>query len=115
MAAMTEQREVVDLHATGDRLLDEARVGPAHRAAKTIVGWPGTPLRQTLVALHGEASLGEHEVPPAASIYVVTGRVRLHAEECGWELHAGQFMPLPAGRHWIDAAEDSVVLLSAAG
>ncbi len=112
--AVTTAGEVIDLHATGAGLLDEARVAPAHRAAKTIVGGAGATLRQTLLALHGEASLGEHEAPGAASLYVVTGRVRLHTEARGWELHAGQFMPLPQARHWLDAVEDSVVLLSVA-
>lgn len=106
--------ETLNLHEVGEQLLAEARVGPAHRAARTIVGGSEATLRQTLLALHAEASLGEHEAPGAASIYVVIGRVRLHTEQRAWRLSVGEFLPLPPVRHWVDAEEDSVVLLSVA-
>ncbi len=106
--------ETMNLGEVGGQLLAEARLGPAHRAAKTILGGAGATLRQTLLALHAGASLGEHEAPGAASIYVVTGRVRLHTEQQAWALTAGEFVQLPQARHWLDAEQDAVVLLSVA-
>jgi quercetin dioxygenase-like cupin family protein len=71
------------------------------------------PLRQSVIALTGGAELEEHTAPPAASLQVLRGRVRLTSREGGdAELRAGQVMNVPQGRHALQALQDSVVLLT---
>jgi quercetin dioxygenase-like cupin family protein len=104
--------EITDLHEVADRLLGEARRAASGRAARTIVS--GSVQRATVIALTNEAELGEHDSPPAALLYVISGRVRLHTNDEEWALTAGQVVAVPARRHALGALEDSAVLLTVA-
>ncbi|GAA3878510.1 cupin [Streptomyces sedi] len=70
------------------------------------------PLRQSVIALAGGARLEEHESPPAASLQVLRGEVRLHSAKSELTLRAGQLAPVPRERHDLTAVSDAVVLLT---
>ncbi|WP_460835007.1 cupin domain-containing protein [Nocardioides hungaricus] len=101
-----------------DRLADEhlaaAHEHSAGRSAVTVHGGREHHLRQTLIALAGGRSLGEHESPGEATLQVLRGRVRLHAGEETWEGGAGDYALIPPRRHDLEAVEDSAVLLTVA-
>ena len=70
-------------------------------------------LRQTVVALAADARLPAHNSPPAASIQVLVGRIRVELEEeMQGEFDAGQLWILTHERHSVLALEDSVFLLT---
>lgn len=69
-------------------------------------------LRQTVLALIGGRSLGEHESPGEATLQVLAGRVRLSAAGNSAEAATGDHLAIPLTRHDLTAIEDSVVLLS---
>lgn len=69
------------------------------------------PLRQSVIALAAGAELEEHTAPPAASLHVLRGRVRLTSAAGGdTELRAGHVLNIPQGRHGLTAVHDAVVL-----
>ncbi|WP_230423453.1 cupin [Streptomyces radicis] len=70
------------------------------------------PLRQSVIALVGGAELEEHNAPPAASLHVLSGRVRLLSEPGDAELVSGQVMRIPQLRHGLMALDDSVIVLT---
>lgn len=99
--------------------LAEEHLASAHdhesgRSAVTIHGGREHHLRQTLIALAGGRSLGEHESPGEATLQVLRGRVRLHAGDDAWEASAGDYLLIPPRRHDLEALEDAVVLLTVA-
>ncbi len=71
------------------------------------------PLRQTVIALLAGQSLEEHNTPPAATLQVLRGRVRLTSPSGDVVLSAGALELVPHDRHGVSAIEDSVVLLTA--
>ncbi|MER6305385.1 cupin [Streptomyces sp. NPDC001657] len=99
-----------DLDALTRQLLDDARASAHGRSAHLFLH--DGPLRQTVIALIAGASLDEHQAPPAASLQVLKGRVRLTGPGNGAELKAGQIGVLPQERHGVEAVEDSAVLLT---
>jgi quercetin dioxygenase-like cupin family protein len=107
-----EQDGVTDLGALGVALARQAHESSAHRAATTVMS--GSSMRATVLALCAGAELAEHDAPPAATLQVLSGRVRLHADTDEWELDAGQLAPIPPRRHGLTAITDTVVLLSVA-
>ncbi|MBW4718682.1 hypothetical protein [Saccharothrix obliqua] len=109
---MTAHPDVAEIGALSVELLDEARAHDARRAARTLV--TGVRQRATLIALAGGAELGEHDAPPAATLYIITGQVRLHTHDAEWLLNRNHLMPVPRLRHGITALTDSVVLLTVA-
>ena len=70
------------------------------------------PLRQSVIALTARSKLGTHHTPGSASVFVVSGRVRLIAEDGDQDLAHGQISPIPHERHSVEALEDSVVILT---
>lgn len=60
-----------------DAHLTHARTAPNGRSAEVVLH--DGPLRQTILALRAGVELGEHNSPPAASIQVLRGRVRVTA------------------------------------
>ena len=103
----------IDVHALAGELLEKATSENAGRAARTLPH-PVDGLRQTLIALREGAEMDEHESPGAASLMVIRGRVTVRAGDESVELGAHQIAPIPDRRHSLQAAEQSVVLLSVA-
>ena len=52
--------------------------------------------------------------PGEATVYVLTGRVRLCAAENAWEGSSGDLLIVPNARHSLEALEASCVLLTVA-
>ena len=103
----------ISLDAVAREQLAAARRSPAARAASTVIGGHERALRQTAVALLADAVLAEHDNPGEATLYVITGRVRLVAGPDSWEGRTGDLIEVPPTRHELLALEDSVVLLTA--
>lgn len=74
----------------------------------------GPSMRATAIALAEGAELAEHESPPAASVHVLTGTVRLHSGADEWLLSTGQLVAIPSTRHGVTEITDAVVLLTVA-
>ncbi len=99
------------LDALADSHLAAARVAEHGRSAELIVH--DGPLRQTVLALLAGVELAEHNSPPAASLQVLRGSVRVTAGESGEEvLGAGELRVLTHHRHAVVALEDSAFLLT---
>lgn len=110
---MTEhaaQHEAVRLSDHAAELLDEARVSPARRAARTLIG--GTAQRVTMIALASSSELSEHLSPTAASLQVLTGDAILAVGDKQSQLAAGSLIAIPHQRHSLRAVNDAVVLLT---
>lgn len=106
--------ESTSLTTLADEHLATARSASAGRSAHTLYGGQAHELRQTLIALAGGRSLGEHESPGEATLQVVRGRVRIHADSETWEGTEGDHVVIPPVRHDLEAVEDSAVLLTVA-
>ncbi|WP_254813117.1 cupin [Streptomyces cavourensis] len=100
-----------DLNALADEHLTAARASAHGRSAHLLIQEP--PLRQTVIALTSGSALDEHNAPPAASLLVLRGTVRLTAVSGDAELPAGTLHPIPQERHGLLALQDAVVLLTA--
>jgi len=104
--------EVEQLPRLASELLEQAREHPARRAARTIRS--GSSLRATVIALLSGAELAEHDAPPAATLQVLHGEVRLHWQDGERTLEQGEITDIPAARHALLALTDAVVLLTVA-
>ncbi|ROQ63480.1 hypothetical protein EDD93_6225 [Streptomyces sp. 840.1] len=100
-----------DLNALAAEHLAAARISAHGRSAHLLLH--EEPLRQTVIALTSGSALDEHNAPPAASLQVLRGRVRLTAASGDVELAPGRLHPIPQERHGLLALEDAVVLLTA--
>ncbi|GAA1737670.1 hypothetical protein GCM10009809_35930 [Isoptericola hypogeus] len=90
--------------------LAKARAAENGRSAEVLLH--DGPLRQTVIALASGTELGEHNSPPAASILVLRGRVRVTALDGHDEVTAGEIRVLTHDRHAVLAREDSAFLLT---
>lgn len=71
------------------------------------------PLRQTVIALREGVRMAEHNSPPAASLQVLKGRVRVDLDdEAQGEFGEGELWILTHERHSVMALEDSAFLLT---
>ncbi|MGR6318362.1 cupin domain-containing protein [Micromonospora soli] len=102
------------LSTLAEEQLTLARATGSGRSARTVHGGPGSPLRQTLVALGAGHALEEHASPGDATLQVLRGRVRLVAQDRSWPGSAGDLLVIPDARHALHADEDAVVLLTVA-
>ena len=89
--------------------LDKARKAENGRHAELLVN--DGPLRQSVIALRRGVRLPEHNSPPAASMQVVRGSVRVTGQEEA-ELRAGDLEALTHFRHAVEALEDCAFLLT---
>lgn len=106
--------ETTSLTELAARQLATAREASSGRASVTVFGGQEHDLRQTVIALAGGRSLGEHESPGDASLQVLVGRVRLTAGGETWEGGEGDYLVIPPRRHDLHADTDAVVLLTVA-
>lgn len=100
-----------DLNALADEHMTAARASAHGRSAHRTLHQEF--LRQTVIALTSGTVLDEHNAPPAASLQVLRGAVRITAESGDVDLTAGELRPVPQERHGLVALEDAVVLLTA--
>ncbi|SFC02346.1 cupin [Streptomyces aidingensis] len=101
-----------DLTALAELHLARAQTDDRGRSAHLFLH--DGPLRQSVIAMRTGAELDEHEAPPAASLQVLHGRVRVTTEGNGAiDLEAGQLTRLPQLRQTLRALDDAVVLLTA--
>ena len=106
--------EKFSLEATARPLREAASRAGSGRAAETVYGGHEHVLRQTVLALNAGASLSEHENPGEATVYVLSGRVRLTADGQAWDGRTGDLVVVPDKRHALEALEDSAILLTVA-
>jgi quercetin dioxygenase-like cupin family protein len=109
---MTDHPEVSQVDVVGAELLVDARGHDTRRAARTLV--TGLAQRATLIAMAEGADLAEHDAPPAATLQVISGQVRLHTRDRDWVLGPHQLAAVPRQRHGLTAITDAVVLLTVA-
>lgn len=97
------------VEAAVTKALEEATASNKGRSAEILVH--DGPLRQTVIGLRIGQLLAEHNSPPAASMYVLRGRVRVTGQDQS-EVVAGEIVALTHVRHGVEALEDSVFLLT---
>ncbi|MCB5181815.1 cupin [Streptomyces antimicrobicus] len=100
-----------DLNALAEEHLAAAREHPHGRSAHLVLH--DQPLRQSLIALTVGTTLDEHLSPPAGSLLVLRGTVRLTAASGDVELGPGFLHALPPDPHALTALTDAVLLLTA--
>ena len=100
-----------DLTALADQHLLLAHRAEHGRSAQLFLR--DGPLRQSVIALTAGTELSEHEAPPAASLQILRGLVRLTTDRGDLEVEAGSMIQLPHTRHGLQALHDSAVLLTA--
>ncbi|MFD8019693.1 cupin [Streptomyces lavendulae] len=100
-----------DLAALVEEHMTAARLAPHGRSAHLVVH--DGALRQSVIALVSGSELEDHNTPPAATLQVLRGRVRLTASSGDRELGAGQLYVIPKERHGLLALDDAAVLLTA--
>ena len=91
------------------KAIDIAREASNGRHAELLVH--DGPLRQSVIALREGAELPEHNSPPAASIQVIRGSLRVTGQD-PVVLEAGALEALTHFRHAVEALEDTVFLLT---
>ena len=101
---------MLELLALADTYLAAARASDRGRSAEVVVH--DGELRQTIIALTAGSELSEHNSPPAASLQVLRGRVRVTDEPRSVEVPAGGLHLLTHHRHAVVAIEDCVFLLT---
>jgi quercetin dioxygenase-like cupin family protein len=104
----------LSLTASAHEHLETARRGTNGRSSQTVYGGHEHVLRQTVIALTQGQSLREHNSPGEATVYVLTGRVRLSAGDVSWDGMTGDLIIIPDERHALLALEDAAVLLTVA-
>lgn len=102
---MPNLNELAQSHLTAARADDRGR-------SAELIAHDGE-LRQTVIALTDGTRLPAHNSPPAASIQVLSGRVRVElGADMQGEFSAGELWILTHERHSVLALEDSVFLLT---
>jgi quercetin dioxygenase-like cupin family protein len=102
---MANLDELIETH------LGRARTADHGRSAEILVH--DGPLRQTVLALAAGFELGEHNAPPAASVQVLYGQLRITALDEGDEdVGVGELRVLTHDRHTVQALTDAAFLLT---
>ncbi|MFF9865217.1 cupin [Streptomyces sp. NPDC093595] len=100
-----------DLNDIAEEHLKAAHADEHGRSANLILRDP--PLRQTVIALTAGTALDEHTPPPASSIQVLRGVVKVTGPSGDKELTMGSLYLMPHERHGLKAVTDAAVLLTA--
>ena len=108
----TDRPETVVLTEVADELIADLPHHAAGRTARTVL--TGDSMRAVVIALRAGSELAEHDAPPAATLYVITGEVTLRSGDRSLVLHPGQLVPVPPARHAVEAHADSAILLTVA-
>jgi quercetin dioxygenase-like cupin family protein len=95
-------------------LLAKANAASAGRSAETVYGGHEHVLRQSVVVLCAHRGQHEHVLNGEGTIYVLSGRVRLHVGSQVWDARTGDLLALPSAKHSVEALEDSAVLVTVA-
>ncbi|MGE2720327.1 LuxR family transcriptional regulator [Mycolicibacterium celeriflavum] len=101
----------IPLQVLADEQLGRARRYGGH-AAYTVHGGPDRGLRQTVVALIRGLRLRQEADPAEATLQVLRGHVRLSTIDDRWDGVVGDQLTLPPRRHYLDALQDSAILLT---
>lgn len=102
---------MANLNELAESHLAAARTEERGRSAE-LVAQDG-PLRQSVIALREGVRLAEHNSPPAASLQVLKGHVRVEmGDEVQGEFREGELWILTHERHAVLALADSVFLLT---
>lgn len=102
---------MANLNELAESHLGAARAEERGRSADVIAH--DGPLRQTVIALRDGVRMDEHNSPPAASLQVLRGRVRVDLDnEMQGEFNEGELWILTHERHSVLALTDAVFLLT---
>lgn len=104
----------ISIKALARQQLHAAADAGGRRASDTVYGGHEKSLRQTVIGMLKGASLGEHDNQDDATVYVLSGRVRLRVGDDSWKARAGSLLIVPHARRSFEALEDSTVLMSVA-
>jgi quercetin dioxygenase-like cupin family protein len=110
----TPEEGPLDLHAAADELLSQAGRLGSGRSARTMTPGPGSPLKQTLLALTAGQQLQEHVAPGPTTLLGVRGTCVLTFDGAAVTLTDGLWAACPTGPHALEAVSDTVVLLTVA-
>lgn len=108
----TTPATVANVNELASELIEDAKQHHARRTARTLTA--GTSQRATLIGMAADAELAKHDSPNAATVHVITGRVRLYTADSEWVLSAGEIVTVPVERHAVQAIKDSAILLTVA-
>ncbi|WP_236243025.1 cupin [Streptomyces sp. CC228A] len=100
-----------DLYAIAEEHLVAAHRSEHGRSANLLLRQQ--PLRQTVIALTAGTKLDEHNAPPAASLQVLRGVLKLRTATEEIELTNGDLYLVPQERHSLVAVTDVAFLLTA--
>lgn len=104
----------VSLTALAREHIRRAQEVGSGRSAETVYGGHEHRLRQTLIGLVAGTGLAEHDSPGEATLYVLSGHIRVSAGNDTWEGHSGDMIVVPPARHDLQAVTDAAVLLTVA-
>lgn len=104
----------VSIEALARQQLKAALAATNGRAADTVYGGHEKVLRQSVLAMKAGTQLSEHKNPGDATIYVISGCIRLNAGSDSWQGKPGDLLIVPPGLHSLDAEEDSTFLFTVA-
>lgn len=99
-----------NLRLTVNEAIQQARAAKNNRHTELVV--KDGPLRQAYIAMTEGTELAKHNSPPAASILVALGAVRVFGKESHMDLEEGDLASLTHEAHSVRALEDSVFLLT---
>jgi len=102
------------LDALAREHLERAATTGTGRSASTVYGGHEHRLRQTLIALIAGTSMAEHDSPGEATLLVLRGRLRMHADGASWDGRTGDLLVIPPVRHSLEALEDCAAILTVA-
>jgi quercetin dioxygenase-like cupin family protein len=100
------------LDALAREHIERAAASSTRRSSSTIYGGHEHQLRQTLIAMLAGASMTEHASPGEATLFVLRGRLRLHADGNQWDGRKGDLLVIPLVRHSVEALEDTAAVLT---